>query len=574
MFRKIVSNLSFSPALVGQLGFYAKRLRKEETTRRIGLIFTAFALVFQFFSVFQAPESASAASANDFVYGGVHSQSDVLINYDRNTNDIKDLYTKLGITRQDVINATRNLQYRRSTAGTYSWGLKPMFGASKGEGSYTIKTSHTSTSTRTYYYRPQRLWGSYTYSVYVGRASKTGMWFGIMRECGNLITQVIPPAPKCASDEIGKYPSCTKRCTISGKTNLAASDKNCKATPKCTIPGKTNLLATDKNCKADATAVCSALTITKDGNTYQYTGDGDTANGATISKYTFVVKRDGKVVKTISGTKPSVLDKETAYGTYTVTLTISTSVGDKTSTNCAKSYQIVEPKKCDLNPSILATDANCQPCPGDSTVWINDSKCSAEIIQTKTAQNITQNNADATTVTAKGGDQIVYKVSVKNKGLQSTKYTFKEDLADVLQYASITNNGGGTITTDTSGSADTKTLLVWPETTIKAGETQTRVFTVKLQDTISAKAQGSSDPNAYDCKITNTFGNSVTIAVACPVQKQVVEQTVAELPHTGPTENMIFAGVLFAIVTYFYARSRQLKKEVRLIRRDFNAGTI
>ena len=31
MFRKLVSNLAFSPALVGQLGFYAKRLRKEES---------------------------------------------------------------------------------------------------------------------------------------------------------------------------------------------------------------------------------------------------------------------------------------------------------------------------------------------------------------------------------------------------------------------------------------------------------------------------------------------------------------------------------------------------------------
>ena len=37
---------------------------------------------------------------------------------------------------------------------------------------------------------------------------------------------------------------------------------------------------------------------------------------------------------------------------------------------------------------------------------------------------------------------------------------------------------------------------------------------------------------------------------------------------------MIFAGVVFAVVAYFYARSRQMKKEVRLIRRDLNAGTI
>ena len=68
MFRKLVSNLSFSPALVGQLGFYAKRLRKEETTRRLGLIFTALALIVQSFTMLQASEPASAADATDMVY--------------------------------------------------------------------------------------------------------------------------------------------------------------------------------------------------------------------------------------------------------------------------------------------------------------------------------------------------------------------------------------------------------------------------------------------------------------------------------------------------------------------------
>jgi len=43
MFKKIVSQLSFSPALVAQLGFYARRLRKEQATRRLGLVFVGLA---------------------------------------------------------------------------------------------------------------------------------------------------------------------------------------------------------------------------------------------------------------------------------------------------------------------------------------------------------------------------------------------------------------------------------------------------------------------------------------------------------------------------------------------------
>ncbi|EDK72743.1 hypothetical protein TM7_0097 [candidate division TM7 genomosp. GTL1] len=59
----------------------------------------------------------------------------------------------------------------------------------------------------------------------------------------------------------------------------------------------------------------------------------------------------------------------------------------------------------------------------------------------------------------------------------------------------------------------------------------------------------------------------------CPVAKGV-EQTVTELPKTGPSENIAFAGIVLAVVTYFYLRSRQLGKEIRLIRRDFTTGTI
>jgi LPXTG-motif cell wall-anchored protein len=71
----------------------------------------------------------------------------------------------------------------------------------------------------------------------------------------------------------------------------------------------------------------------------------------------------------------------------------------------------------------------------------------------------------------------------------------------------------------------------------------------------------------------NAFGNSVMINVNCPTIK-VVEQTVTELPKTGAGANIAFGASLLAVVTYFYTRSRQTGKEVKLIRRDFNTGTI
>ena len=107
MFKKIVSNLSFGPALVGQLNFYAKRLRKEEATRRMGLIFVALALVVQSLVVFQPPESANASHPSDFVPGGLGLGSNRSLNnfirpYDANSKYLKDIMNRFGITRNEI----------------------------------------------------------------------------------------------------------------------------------------------------------------------------------------------------------------------------------------------------------------------------------------------------------------------------------------------------------------------------------------------------------------------------------------------------------------------------------------
>lgn len=575
MFRKLVSNLAFSPALVGQLGFYAKRLKKEEATRRIGLIFTALALIVQSFAVFSPPEPVNASSPSNFIPGGVSSVQDYLHHYDANTNNIKDLFKELGITRNDIAGAH---QQQINSKDVYSWGLTSHFSYAKGERTYAVKTS--SGGMRTFYYRPLDLWdsgstvrtGSYYYA-YVGKASSgplKGQWFGLMKVCGNLVLKVVPPKPKCPTGTVGTYPDCTvppKMCTIPGKENLPTNSPQCKPTPKCSIPGKGNLPANSPDCKYNPVAACESLKITKIADNYQLTATASADHGATIKGYVFVIKKDGKVIKTQTQSGSTYTYPQKSEGRYTVELTVSTSLGDKSGPDCIKTFSVAPPAMCPQNPAILASSPDCQPCPGDTTVWIKDEKCSASVIQTKTASNITQGNVDATTTTAKAGDKIIYTLNVSNHGLAAASVTPTEELLDVSEYATVIEKGAGVY------DKDAKTLT-WPTINLKPGETQTRMFTVQVLDTIPAMGQGVSDKTSYDCKMTNTFGNSVDINVECPVQKQFVEQTVAELPHTGPRENMLFAGAILTVVTYFYARARQVKKEIRLIRRDLNAGTI
>lgn len=534
MFRKIVSHLPFSPSLINELGFYAKRLSKEEATRKLGLIFTVLALIVQSLVVFSPPESANAADPSDMVRGGVWSGSQMMNHYDANTNDIRSLFDTIGITRAELSNATRNLQTLHSRDGNYSWGMTPHFGSAQGEGSYSVKSAGS--GMRNFYYRPHQLWGNFTYTAYVGHSAKFG-WFAIMRNCGNLITKSIPPAPTCPPGQIGTYPNCS--------------------TPPAPI------------------VTCNALEIKQgDNNKYQFTANTSAANGATIQKYVFNVYRGNSLVKTLESTTPDVTYQEKTPGSYKVTVTLKTSLGDRTSTGCQKTFNIAEPERCPQNPTLLKDDPRCQPCAGNPTLWIEDKQCSASFIQQKNAINLTQSNMDATKTTAKAQDRITYHLKVTNKGFAPEKYTFTENLGDVLQYSSIFESGGGTLKEDANSNGG-KTVLQWPEVTIKPGETQERTFTIQMASKISSMSTGTSNPGSFDCRMDNTFGNTVSVKVDCPNEKKVVETVATQLPRTGAGENMLFAGLILSIVTFFYLRSRQLKKEVRIIRHTYNSvGTI
>jgi hypothetical protein len=407
MFRKIVSNLSFSPALVGQLSFYAKRLKKEETTRRLGLIFVALALVVQCLAVFQPPESANAASSNDLVYGGLGLGSNRSINnflapYDANTANLKDIMNYMGISRSEIANA----QFGSFITGAkYSWGHNPIHTTSALERPTTITDPTGVTPITTIYSRPLSLSNGPNVRIYayIGHSARVG-WFALMQACGNLVTDSIPPP----------------------------------ITPPVTPP----------------------------------------------------------------------------------------------------------------------------PTP----------KTPANIVVSKTANNISQGNVAAGTVAAKESDKITYTLNFENTGQTAKSVKIEDNLSDVLEYSDLIDNGGGTFT-------DSTKTLSWPDVTLGAGEKQQRTFAIQMMSTIPTTPVGQSNPDSYNCIMDNVFtsGGSPSVGVTIPVTcapPKVIEQVTTELPHTGPTENMIFAGAILAVVTYFFLRSKQLGKEVRLIRRDLNAGTI
>ena len=523
MFRKLVSNLAFSPALVGQLGFYARRLRKEETTRRAGLIFIALSLVVQSFAVFTPPETANAANADNIIYSGIRNKEDLLAIYDRGSDsagrsDIREIYAQFGITRADIA----GMHVGSYNTGDFNGQIKSVGRSDAGVSyRYPVKVANSSTTVYTGGFTGTH-GKSWPMPALIGTRSIDGAWFAITLDCGNPV-YVVPPPPV-------KQP----------------------------------------------TAACASLNvISLNRNSIRMTASATANDGATIAGYTYVIKDSkGAVIlnkHVASDQADSTLDQSALKdGSYTVQVTASTSLGEKSGGDCIKNLSVSPEPRCIVNTALVESSPECKPCPSDSQLWYKDKNCSATFTLTKSVRNITQSVANANETQAKPGDQLQYTLKVTNTGNDAGSYTMTDTIADVLEYATIVNLGDGKVVAE---SAATPAVAVWPSFNVKVGETVEKIIVVKVKEAIPAMATHRSNPQSYNCMITNTFGNTLNVNIECPPEK-VIEQTITELPHTGATENMIFSAIVVAVAVYFYARSRQTSTEIRLIRRDLNAGTI
>lgn len=526
MFRKLVSNLAFSPALVGQLGFYARRLRKEETTRRTGLVFIALALVVQSFAVFSPPDAVNAANADNIIYSGIRNKEDLLAIYDRGSDsagrsDIREIYAQFGITRADIA----NMYVGSYNTGDFGGQIKSVGRSDAGvDYRYPVQVANSTTTVYTGGFT-ETYGKSWPMPALIGTRSVDGAWFAITLNCGNPV-YVVPPPPV-------KKP----------------------------------------------VAACTTLDIiTLNRNSIRLTAKASTGDGATISGYNYVIKNSKGVVvlnqrvADTSGTS-TLEHKFTADDSYVAQVTATTSLGDRSGPECVKAVTISPEPRCPLNSSLVESSPDCKPCPSDSKLWYKDAKCKADFILSKSVRNLTTQpdpKASADQTLAKPGDQLQYTLTVKNTGKDQGSYTMTDTVADILEYATIVNIGDGNMSAQ---STTTPAVVTWPSVNVKVGETIEKVIVVKIKDTIPAMAVNLSNSQSYNCKVTNTFGNTLNVNIECPPEK-VIEQTVGELPHTGASENIIFSAIVVAIAVYFYARSRQTSTEIRLIRRDLNAGTI
>ena len=215
-----------------------------------------------------------------------------------------------------------------------------------------------------------------------------------------------------------------------------------------------------------------------------------------------------------------------------------------------------------FQPTEPASASNDQ---SGSAHQLQDTSLGNKVIKSLTATNTSQGFVDASSVTAFASDQISYTITVKNIGTATT-IKLEENLSDLLDYSTLTDNGGGTLNKTTD-------VLSWPDISLNPNSQQTRTFVIKVLDTIPMTARGTINTRSYDCTMTNAFGNSINISVDCPAVK-TIENIVTKFPKASLLDIIVLSLTVFSVTIYFYARSRQLEKEVRLIRKDISTGTI
>ena len=196
MFKKIVTEFTYSPALAGSLGVYLKKLRNERAKRQIGLIFIGLAVMVQFFATISPPESANANNPSELINGGVQSIEDYLTYYDQNSESIKDLFDSLSITRSDVENMQAGSLAPKETL--YLWSMRDIRQPDSAAYPYRLTSGKTGIA----YSQP--ISSNYSKSIFYTGTSSTGDWFAIEKDTGSLITR------RSATDYCSLSPSSTE----------------------------------------------------------------------------------------------------------------------------------------------------------------------------------------------------------------------------------------------------------------------------------------------------------------------------------------------------------------------------
>jgi hypothetical protein len=220
-------------------------------------------------------------------------------------------------------------------------------------------------------------------------------------------------------------------------------------------------------------------------------------------------------------------------------------------------------EECDTCQNVPGEQTNrneCYPCPKAQ----QNNATTACLELSKTAKNETQSLPNADGTLAHANDIIVYTLSSKNAGTQTVKdFVVEENMADVLEYATIVDAHGGEL--------DSRQMLRWPKTDIGAGNTLAKQVTIKIKDPIPQTPTPPASLGSFDLVMTNVyFGDTVNVKLPGSLAK-TTELSMQSLPQTGPGATLVIGFAITMLASYFFARSQLFAKELDIVKTDFTS---
>lgn len=231
MFKKLLSNLPFNPSLIGQVSFYAKRVRRESAIRRTGLVVFSLAIALQTFAVISPPQPSLANSNNDLISGGFSNVSEVVAACQQNIRGYQTILDHYGINCDNVAGGT----YTTIKTTDYNRSLYSMGHIAYGKAGETpVDIPGVGTVYLRYFWSWDKTSTPTTYRA-LKITNNAGTTFFLLYSCGNLVTIGLPPppVPPVVPPEIPKgcengstLPDCAAPCEYNSL--IPASSSECK----------------------------------------------------------------------------------------------------------------------------------------------------------------------------------------------------------------------------------------------------------------------------------------------------------------------------------------------------------
>lgn len=528
MFNKILSTLPYSPSAIEDLSFYAGRLRKEQSIRRIGLVLIVLSMLVQVFAAAVPPQKSLAYSTNNII-NGIDSRSDILKAWDRAGSDIPAIYGKFGITRADIaaLPSKPNATITSNQHDFWSIGRNSLSGYSGISEQYKDSEVRLKAGNTHVYMRKLNAWGVASYSAFKGHSSVTGKQFWILVDCGNL-TQLGKETPAKPRLEIRKS-------VIGGIRTVS--------------PGQQFTWRVEyRNSQDDSLAEGVSL--------------HDDLDAGYVDKLapSLPMGSNGVMIKQI-GSMPSTDNSRI----FDVTVRVKPNIA--AGTNICNLAKLVASNATDVTtPKVCVTVIGPPGTPPPPSTPLPPQP-EVPPGSTKSVKNITKNleGADAIQTTVQAGDVIEYKLTTANSNSsKKSNYDISDYVGDVLDYATLDTaflaGEGGTYN-------DTTKQVIWSNQTLPAnGQLEKKVrFTIK--NPIPSTNSPTQTSTSFDCRISNQYGEEISMNVECPALK-----TVETLPNTGPGETVAVAFGITMVSSYFFARSRLLSKELGIVKKQYIAA--